>query len=139
MPWEEAWALTSCGEESHTSSDASWLEKYNNKTSKAKWAILDHKKHNLIIPIVGKKTSKEMFDAIVTLYESEKKAKQQQQEFAKSVEASAGANELDSILETTFSLVACFSTNAFSSVGWCVDNRASRHMTLEKKDFGRLQ
>lgn len=80
-----------------------------------------------------------MFDAIVALYESEKKAKQQQQEFAKSVEASAGANELDSILETTFSLVSCFSTNAFSSVGWCVDNRASRHMTFDKKDFSRLQ
>ena len=58
-----------------------------------------------------------MFYAIVSLYESEKKAKQQQQEFAESVEASAGANELDSILETTFSLVSCFSTNAFSSVG----------------------
>ena len=128
-----------CGEESYTSSDASWLAEYNNKTSKAKWAILDHKKDHLIIPIVGKKTSKEMFYAIVSLYESEKKAKQQQQEFAKSVEASARANELDSILETTFSLVLCFSTNAFSSVGWCVDNRASRHMTFDKKDFSRLQ
>jgi hypothetical protein len=58
---------------------------------------------------------------------------------ARSAGTIAGVDELSSQLETTFSMVSCLSSNIVSSVGWYVDNGASRHMTYDKKLFNRFQ
>jgi hypothetical protein len=50
-----------------------------------------------------------------------------------------GLDELESKLETAFSMVSCLSTNTVSSVGWYVDSGASRHMTYDRKIFSRFQ
>lgn len=68
-----------------------------------------------------------------------KKAKQQQQEFAGSVETSTGADELASRLKTTFSMVSFLSTYIVFGFTWYVDSGASRHMTFNKKAFNKVQ
>jgi hypothetical protein len=46
-----------------------------------------------------------------------------------------GVKEDSSQFETTFSMASWFSSNAMSSIGWYVDNVASRHMTCDNSLF----
>jgi hypothetical protein len=48
-------------------------------------------------------------------------------------------DELAFRLEITFSIIWCLSTNTISSVGWYMDNGASKHMTFNKKVICKLQ
>jgi hypothetical protein len=70
--------------------------------------------------------------------EEEREGQEQQKQIAGSAETVVGLDELESKLETTFSMVSCLSTNTVSSVGWYVDSGASRHMTYDKKIFKQV-
>jgi hypothetical protein len=50
----------------------------------------------------------------------------------------AGVGEDHSQFETTFSMASCLSCNIVTSVGWYVDNRASRHMTYDRSSFSKF-
>jgi hypothetical protein len=65
------------------------------------------------------------------------KKQQQQQKFAKSVEAS-GVDKLTTRLDTTFAMVSCLSMKTISGDRWYVDSRALRHMTCDKKIFNKF-
>jgi hypothetical protein len=54
-----------------TPTDPQWLEAHKKKEVKAKQMIMDVVKDHLIPHISKKKTAKEMFDALVGLYQSE--------------------------------------------------------------------
>lgn len=62
------WCLV---QEGYSSYESSLLEYYNKKMTKEKLAILDLVKDHLIPRIFGKTTGKEMFVALVILYQSE--------------------------------------------------------------------
>jgi hypothetical protein len=51
----------------------------------------------------------------------------------------ARVKEDSSQFETAFSMVFCLSSNTISSIGWYVDNGASRHTTYDRPLFSRLQ
>ena len=46
---------------------------------------------------------------------------------------------MTSLFDTSFSMDSCLSTNIVSSVGWYVDNGASRHMTFNRPLFNKIQ
>jgi hypothetical protein len=50
--------------------DPMQLAEHNKKMAKEKRIILDFLKDHLIPPIAKKKTSKEMYDALITVYQS---------------------------------------------------------------------
>jgi hypothetical protein len=64
---------------------------------------------------------------------------QQQKQFVRSAKASARVDELTSKLDATFSMVSRLSSNIVSSVGWYVENGASKHMIFNKKAFDELR
>ena len=49
------------------------------------------------------------------------------------------ADEMISQFDTSFSMDSCLSTNIVSSVGWHVDNGASRHMMFNRPLFNKIQ
>ena len=48
-------------------------------------------------------------------------------------------DEMMSQFDTSFSMDSYLSTNIVSSVGWYVDNGASRHMTFNRSLFNKIQ